>query len=191
MILGISKARFFKAFSFSRSLGLFSFRCTCQSGRKEQSHTQCHDTTGIRNLFLHYHHHASGCISDYKILFRFSSQVPTRHSKLVYLQNKGFHRSYSFCYCLNYCFSCHFRKGCTVLHTGGSATSAQKVMQRLAKKISEKRDELNADTINYISTELSFALLRSSIVSLKGYMTLNILNPVENSSSAVIDEGRF
>ena len=44
------------------------------------------------------------------------------------------------------------------------------------KNISEKRDDSYSDTMNYIRTKLSFALLRSSILCLRGCRTLKKSN---------------
>ena len=56
------------------------------------------------------------------------------------------------------CFSC----------TGGAAPGSTKTIQKLAEKLSEKRNESFSDTINFKRTEISFALLRSAIFCLMG-----------------------
>ena len=51
--------------------------------------------------------------------------------------------------------------------SGGAGPSASRVMKQLATKISEKRGEPYADTISYIRTKISFALLRSCVLCLR------------------------
>ena len=51
--------------------------------------------------------------------------------------------------------------------TGGAAPTATRTMQRLAGKLSEKRQESYRESINYIRTKISFALLRSSILCIR------------------------
>jgi len=75
--------------------------------------------------------------------------------------------------------------------TGGSGPSATKVMKQLASKISEKKQEPYADVINYIRTKISFALLRSSILCIRGCRALKKSTFVENSISAVVEEGNL
>ena len=58
--------------------------------------------------------------------------------------------------------------GCTV----GAAPSATRTMQRLAEKQSEKRQESYPESINYIRTKISFALLRISILCIRGCRSL-------------------
>ena len=52
--------------------------------------------------------------------------------------------------------------------TGGMGKSATTFYKRLASMISEKRDTPYSQTINWIRCKLSFALLRSSIMSIRG-----------------------
>ena len=52
--------------------------------------------------------------------------------------------------------------------TGGAAPTATLTMQRLAEKLSEKRHESYPESINYLRTKISFALLRSSILHIGG-----------------------
>ena len=51
--------------------------------------------------------------------------------------------------------------------TGGAGPSASKAIQRLASRISDKKEDSYSDVITYIRTKLSFALLRSSILCLR------------------------
>ena len=75
--------------------------------------------------------------------------------------------------------------------TGGAGPSATRVMKRLAEKISEKKKETYMDTISYIRTRVSFALLRSSILCLRGCRSLKTANTrTENSISAILVEAR-
>ena len=48
-------------------------------------------------------------------------------------------------------------------YTGGAGQSTSKAIQRLASRISDKKEDSYSDVITYISTKLSFALLRSTI----------------------------
>ena len=50
--------------------------------------------------------------------------------------------------------------------SGGAGPSASRVMKQLATKFSEKRGEPYGDTISYIRTKISFALLRSCVLCL-------------------------
>ena len=52
--------------------------------------------------------------------------------------------------------------------TGGMGKSATTFYKRLASMISKKRDTPYSQTINWIRCKLSFALLRSSIMSIRG-----------------------
>ena len=75
--------------------------------------------------------------------------------------------------------------------SGGAGPSASRVMKQLATKISEKRGELYADTISYIRTKISFALLRSCVLCLRGCRALKPRVLSETSISAVVEEGRL
>ena len=76
--------------------------------------------------------------------------------------------------------------------TGGAGPSASKVMSRLEAKISKKSLESYAETMNYIRTKVSFALLRSSILCLRGCRALRRSHPIEESSiGAIVREGRL
>ena len=52
--------------------------------------------------------------------------------------------------------------------SGGAGPSASKVMSRLALMISEKGQDSYSDAIGYIRTQISYALLRSSVLCLRG-----------------------
>ena len=75
--------------------------------------------------------------------------------------------------------------------SGGAGPSASRVMKQLATKISEKRGEPYADTISYIRTKISIALLRSCVLCLMGCRALKPRALSETSISAVVEEGRL
>ena len=71
--------------------------------------------------------------------------------------------------------------------SGGAGTSAVKAMKQLALKISDKTKENYGTTINFIRTKLSFALLKSAIICLRGCrQTKQKLDTFENSISATM-----
>ena len=51
---------------------------------------------------------------------------------------------------------------------GGMGTEAQRFYNRLGVKVAEKRDELVSSTISLIRTKLSFSLLRSALLCIRG-----------------------
>jgi len=53
--------------------------------------------------------------------------------------------------------------------TGGMAPECNRVNKRLAEKITEKRREPYASVITYIRTKLRFALLRSTLATIRGF----------------------
>ena len=72
--------------------------------------------------------------------------------------------------------------------TGGAGPSATKVITRLAAKINEKGSESYA--ISYIRTKISFALLRSFVLCLRGCRATRRQQAiVESSISARVHEG--
>ena len=74
--------------------------------------------------------------------------------------------------------------------TGGAGPSATKVISRIASKISERSTETYSDAITYIRTRISFALLRSSVLCLRGCRSSKRKPIVEESSiSAIVHEG--
>ena len=54
---------------------------------------------------------------------------------------------------------------------GGSGREAQIFIKALALLMSEKRDELLSMTLNFIRTKLSFALIRSTVLCVRGSRT--------------------
>ena len=75
--------------------------------------------------------------------------------------------------------------------TGGAGPSATKVMKRIAGKMSDRKDDSYSDIITYIRTKLSFALLRSSVLCLRGSRSLHRRAAVEASIGTVVEEGRL
>ena len=74
--------------------------------------------------------------------------------------------------------------------SGGAGPSASKVMSRLALKISEKGQDSCSDAIGYIRTQISFALLRCSMLCLRGSRSFRRQTD-ESSISAMVEEGRL
>ena len=68
--------------------------------------------------------------------------------------------------------------------TGGAGPSVSKVMKRLAQKITEKREEKYSDLMSFIRTKISFALVKSSILCIRGCRALKSTNTIETRSPA-------
>ena len=75
--------------------------------------------------------------------------------------------------------------------TGGAAPGSTKTIQKLAEELREKRNESYSDTINFIRTKISLALLRSAILCLRGCKNLKNTSSLDNHICAIIEEGRF
>ena len=75
--------------------------------------------------------------------------------------------------------------------TGGAGPPASKAIQRLAYRISDKKEDSYWDVITYIRTKLSFALLRSSILCLRGARSMCPRPSVEASIGTIVEEGRL
>ena len=76
--------------------------------------------------------------------------------------------------------------------TGGAGPSASKIITRLAAKLSDKTSEPYADVVSFIRTKVSFALLRSSILCIRGCRSLKrTVIQTESSMSAIVEEGRL
>ena len=75
--------------------------------------------------------------------------------------------------------------------TSGVATAATRTMQRIDGKFSEKRHGSYAETINFIRTKLSFALLRSAILCTRLCRSLRKTQYIDNPTSAAVEEGRL
>ena len=76
--------------------------------------------------------------------------------------------------------------------TGGAGPSASKIITRLAVKLSDITSEPYADVVSFIRTKVSFALLRSSILCIRGCRSLKrTIIQTESSMSAIVKEGRL
>ena len=74
--------------------------------------------------------------------------------------------------------------------TGGAGPSASRIMKKLAEKMSHKRKESYSDTLSYIRTKVSFALLKSATLCIRGCRSLKAPLPnYINSISAIVSEG--
>lgn len=69
--------------------------------------------------------------------------------------------------------------------TGGAGDTAKKVFKKIASLLSEKQKESYSDTMNFIRTRISFALLRSTLVCLRGSRGHKKLPPIEEAISNV------
>ena len=56
--------------------------------------------------------------------------------------------------------------------TAGASPTASKVLSRLAFKLSEKSEDTYAEVMGYIRTKVSFALLKNSVLCLRGCRSL-------------------
>ena len=59
--------------------------------------------------------------------------------------------------------------------SGGAGPSSSLVIKQIASKISEKRGDPYADTIGYIRTKISFALLTGCVLCLKGCLASRLV----------------
>ena len=75
--------------------------------------------------------------------------------------------------------------------TGGAASGSTKTVQKLAEKLSKKRNESCWDKIIFIRTKITFALLRSAILCLRGCKKLKITFNIDNSICAIMEDDRF
>ena len=78
--------------------------------------------------------------------------------------------------------------------TGGMGKAATTFYKRLASMLSEKRDVLYAKTLNWIRCRLSFALLRASIMSIRGARSSRhhpVLEAVQGPIDLQITEGHI
>ena len=75
--------------------------------------------------------------------------------------------------------------------TGGAGPSATRVIQQVARKLSLKNDDSYANIITFIRTKISFALLRSSVLCLRGSRSLRRPQSVEATMGSVVEEGRL
>ena len=70
---------------------------------------------------------------------------------------------------------------------GGSGTEADKFYQRTASLISDKRDTPYSDCVAYIRRKMSFCLLRTVLVALRGYRGRPVKKEDPNSDINLID----
>ena len=73
----------------------------------------------------------------------------------------------------------------------GAVPSASKAVQRLASRISDKKEDSYSDVVTYIRTKLSFALLRCSILCLRGAPSIRRRPAVETSVGTIVEEERL
>ena len=73
--------------------------------------------------------------------------------------------------------------------TGGTGPSTTRLITRLASKVNEKGTESYSDAISYIRTKISFALLRSCVLCLRGCRSPRRPPATESSISAIVHEG--
>ena len=64
-------------------------------------------------------------------------------------------------------------------------------MKRIAGKLSDKKEDPYADIITYITTKISFALLRSSVLCIRGSRSLRRRPTVEALIGTIVEEGRL
>ena len=75
---------------------------------------------------------------------------------------------------------------CPLICSCTAGPSASKAIQRLASRISDKKEDSYSDVIPYIRTKLSFALLRSSI-----FCSIRWRPAVEASIGTTVEAGRL
>ena len=75
--------------------------------------------------------------------------------------------------------------------TGGTGPSACKVMKRLAPKISERKEEKYSDVMSFFRTKINFALLKSSILCIRGCRASKSTYIIENAISCILAEGQI
>lgn len=76
--------------------------------------------------------------------------------------------------------------------TGAPSFSSHKTMKRIADLLHHKRKETYANTITWLRTEVNFALLRSSILCIRGCRSLKPCQPRDDAAiSAVISESQI
>ena len=73
--------------------------------------------------------------------------------------------------------------------TGGADPSASKVMKPLAQRVSEQREEKYSDVMSFIWMKIGFALLKSSILCIRGCRALKSTYTIENAISCILAEG--
>ena len=73
----------------------------------------------------------------------------------------------------------------------GAQDRPQRALKQLASKIAEKKDESYSDAITCIRTKISFALLRSAIICLRGCRGSKRTTDIDSSCSVIVREGRL
>ena len=73
---------------------------------------------------------------------------------------------------------------------GGAAPTASKIMSRLAFQLSEKSEDTYAEVMGYISTKVIFALLKSSVLCLRGCRSLKRQPETVDSAIGAINQFR-
>ena len=75
--------------------------------------------------------------------------------------------------------------------TGGAAPGSTKNVQKIAEKLSKKRNESYWDTKKFTRTKIGLAHLRSAILCLRGAKKLKNTPNIDNSISAINEEVDF
>ena len=74
---------------------------------------------------------------------------------------------------------------------GGAGPFATCTIRQLASKLAEKKDESYSDAITFIHTKISFALLRSAVICIRGCRGSKRPTNVDSSCSEILREGRL
>ena len=75
--------------------------------------------------------------------------------------------------------------------TGGAGPLATEVITRLASNVNEKSNESYSKAISNIQNKISFALIRSCVLCLRGFRSTRCQQAMESSISAVVHDGRL
>ena len=74
---------------------------------------------------------------------------------------------------------------------GNAGPSATRTIKQLVSKIAEKKYESYFDAITYIRTTISFVLLRSAMICLRGCRGSKRPTDIDSSCRAIVQEGRL
>ena len=74
---------------------------------------------------------------------------------------------------------------------GGTGPSASKALKQLASKLSARKEDSYTDAILFPRTKISFALLKNSMLCIRGSRTLRQCKIVDASMGAFVEEGRL
>ena len=66
---------------------------------------------------------------------------------------------------------------------GGQSYECERFYNRLATMLSEKRGEVKSQTVSYVRCKISFSLLRSALLCLRGTRTVRMETPASSTSS--------